>query len=183
MHLEVETSFVGAFVNLVPCRERTDVELFESHDLSPTDWVLADRIMLGLPHHPKGQRATKIAGAIAGLADGPFCLEMARNRLGCLGTKPRTEWQFLPFCRWFEMFSEEQMVPEELSGAPPKRLISQSNQGLEKSPRTSIARSGFLEKAGREWTGRFESSWVSAGWGFVRNMSANFGQIAGSYGD
>jgi hypothetical protein len=44
-------------------------------------------------------------------------------------------------------------VPEELSEAPPKRLISQSNHSLEKSPKASLARSGFVEKGGREWTG------------------------------
>lgn len=72
-----------------------------------------------------------------------------------------------------------QRVPEELSGAPPKRLISQSNKRLEKSPRTSLARSGFVEKAGCVWTRRFESCWAWVGWSFVRITSTNFGRVSG----
>src|SRR5690606_1507008 len=47
------------------------------------------------------------------------------------------------------------IVPEELSEAPPKRLISQTNQGLEKLPAPSLARCGRVEKGGPHWTDRF----------------------------
>ncbi|OZA18858.1 MAG: hypothetical protein B7X90_10795 [Novosphingobium sp. 17-62-19] len=43
--------------------------------------------------------------------------------------------------------------PEELSARRPKRLISQENHRLTNSPRALIVRSGFVEKAGHEWTG------------------------------
>ena len=51
------------------------------------------------------------------------------------------------------------MVPEELSAGQPKQLISQSNHELKNSPRAQLARFGFVEKAGREWTRRFEPRW------------------------
>lgn len=60
-------------------------------------------------------------------------------------------WRYSWLCRGMNKW-----CPEELSGHPPKRLISQSNHTLEKSPKPPIARSGFVEKGGREWTWRFE---------------------------
>jgi len=69
--------------------------------------------------------------------------------------------------------------PEELDRWAAKRLISQSNHRLANSPRTSIARSGFVEKAGREWTGGSSPSGRRAGWAHVRNRTTNFGQISG----
>lgn len=54
-------------------------------------------------------------------------------------------------------------LSEELSAGQPKRLILQSNHGLTKSPRAALSRSRFVEKAGREWMGRLESS-EALGW-------------------